>query len=1211
MAPSVATQISFETFSNVIDGSLRSSKHKYQGIDPNTSRPNWDVPVASLKDVDNAVDAANRAYKEWRTTSWEYRRERINLFKETVQAYEEDLVEILIKETGKPRRVAKVEVSGVYAHFDWHIKLEQPKGEEFDLPTRHIRHVYEPLGVAVAICPWNFPLKLSLAKLLPAVQMGNAVIIKPSPFTPYTALKIAEIANLIFPPGLVQALGGDNRLGPALVEHPGVHKISFTGSTAVGKSIMAAAAKTLKRVTLELGGNDPAIVLPDADIAQAAQLIAMGAFYNTGQVCVATKRIYVHSSVYDVFLTAFTNAVKSLKVGNANDEGVMLGPVQNQKQFDRIKDFFHDTKDKGYRLALGTVDCEDSIGGLFINPTIIDDPPDQSMIVQEEQFGPIVPIQRYQSVDEAIGRANSTTAGLGATVFGTNSKLLQEVAEKLDSGNVWINSSPTVTPEAQFGGVKESGIGTEFGSLGILARRLKALPTLLPLVLPVPSESSVAVESNQPQDGIAPYNGSQPQGNTGNASPEHGASAEYSPNTHSPQSEDSSAREIELPWSPGGAEHRQSHSYTARSLSPVYAPSTVRSSVQDLPDYIKPMPSHLDADDIAYLEKKDAFTLPHPALRDDCLRCYYQFMHPLYPTVEFDKIWSTVHAPHGSTDNISLLLLQAVIFAGGMWTDVRLVRKAGFLSRKAFRQSLDRRIRVLYDADYEDDRLTLVQSLLLWSFWFRKANDQKDGWYWVGVAHSIACSMDLQYSPPTDATDAINQQMQRLRKKVWWSLCNREIIAAFDLRRAPRFTIAVEDISTITPDDFTHPEAGSVTGSGMNWPPDAPSHLLACLSVEYIKLNQILGKILSITCHRRTGNKIFGAHLTQAARNSNTMPWNERQKVIDDLIACNQELATWRKQVPIDLWHSGPLPDDPSEWSVATASHRAILCMMYNMAVMTIHRPQALPLETYQPNHTGVTERDRKHLARSRVRHAAQEITKVAMDFFNADLLNFLPATVVSCIMPVSIHHSFDTFSDDNTIRNQASRQLDECKAMLYTLAERQFAPSWVLKTIEYILSRARRRERSSQDGSKSGDRRMDDTSNTRSAPGQTTGPRNTSNTYLDQRAAFNAQGASSLPPLFGGDGNPASERPDHASRAMELTSMTGMVLPGETQTEGVGHFNDISLQDARSAIPSSSVMDFPLLSDAGGFGALEDSWFDLAGIPDSVTGSNWPLGSF
>jgi acyl-CoA reductase-like NAD-dependent aldehyde dehydrogenase len=177
----------------------------------------------------------------------------------------------------------------------------------------------------------------------------------------------------------------------------------------------------------------------------------------------------VHSSVYDVFLTAFTNAVKSLKVGYAKDEGVMLGPVQNQKQFDRIKDFFHDTKDKGYRLALGTVDCEDSIGGLFINPTIIDDPPDQSMIVQEEQFGPIVPIQRYRSVDEAIGRANSTTAGLGATVFGTNNKLLQEVAERLDSGNVWINSSPTVTPEAQFGGVKESGIGTEFGSLGILA----------------------------------------------------------------------------------------------------------------------------------------------------------------------------------------------------------------------------------------------------------------------------------------------------------------------------------------------------------------------------------------------------------------------------------------------------------------------------------------------------------------------------------------------------------------------------------------------------------------------------------------------------------------------------------------------------------------------------------------------------------------------
>lgn len=279
---------------------------------------------------------------------------------------------------------------------------------------------------------------------------------------------MVEMAQQVFPPGLVQVLGGDASLGPALVEHPDIQKISFTGSIATGKRIMQGAAKTLKRVTLEMGGNDPAIVLPDAKIEEVAPKVAMGAFFNSGQVCVAIKRIYVHESIYKPFVAAIINISKSLKVGESNEEGVMLGPIQNEMQYEKVKTFFKDTKDKGYTFALGNGDVKSS-KGYFVQPTIIDNPPEDSYIVTEEPFGPIVPVQSYKDIDEVIARANSTRTGLGATVFGTDLAKATEVADQIESGTVWINSLPAPDPRGQFGGFKESGLGTEAGKLGILA----------------------------------------------------------------------------------------------------------------------------------------------------------------------------------------------------------------------------------------------------------------------------------------------------------------------------------------------------------------------------------------------------------------------------------------------------------------------------------------------------------------------------------------------------------------------------------------------------------------------------------------------------------------------------------------------------------------------------------------------------------------------
>lgn len=252
MAPSKITTVDFNTFTNIVNGGPRTSKNTYHGIDPTTKEKLWDVPIASKDDVEDAVAAANSAYGKWSKKTWGERQEALAHFKELYASYQDDLTEVLIKETGKPNQFAKAELEGGLAFFDWHIQLPEPKLEMYEDEERIVTTRYVPLGVAAAICPWNFPVVMALVKMLPALLTGNAVIVKPSPFTPYSALKVVEVAQQVFPPGLVQALGGDDKLGPALVAHPDIHKISFTGSIATGKKVMEAAAATLKRVTLEV-----------------------------------------------------------------------------------------------------------------------------------------------------------------------------------------------------------------------------------------------------------------------------------------------------------------------------------------------------------------------------------------------------------------------------------------------------------------------------------------------------------------------------------------------------------------------------------------------------------------------------------------------------------------------------------------------------------------------------------------------------------------------------------------------------------------------------------------------------------------------------------------------------------------------------------------------------------------------------------------------
>jgi acyl-CoA reductase-like NAD-dependent aldehyde dehydrogenase len=288
-----------------------------------------------------------------------------------------------------------------------------------------------------------------------------------SPFTPYCGLKLVELAQQFFPPGVVQSLSGDDNLGPWLTSHAGIDKISFTGSTATGKRVMESASKTLKRVTLELGGNDPAIVLPDVDIATVAPKIATLAFLNSGQICLALKRIYIHESIYDEFRDAMVAYTKTLKVGAGTEADVFMGPLQNKMQYDRVQGFFADIEKEKWNVAGGKVAPKKEGEGYFIQPTIIDNPKDDSRIVTEEPFGPIVPIMSWKTEEEVIARANNTLMGLGASVWATDLGAAEKVAKQLEAGNVWVNAHLEVSPLASFGGHKESGIGGEWGLAGL------------------------------------------------------------------------------------------------------------------------------------------------------------------------------------------------------------------------------------------------------------------------------------------------------------------------------------------------------------------------------------------------------------------------------------------------------------------------------------------------------------------------------------------------------------------------------------------------------------------------------------------------------------------------------------------------------------------------------------------------------------------------
>jgi len=451
-------------FKLLIDGDLVDGTDRLAVTNPATGEPFATCARADAAQLERAVAAAKRAFPAWRDGGQPQRQALLHKVADAMEARFEDFARLLTQEQGKPLAEARFEVGGsiaAFRHFGAQVLHPQTLVDEPDsLVVEH----YSPLGVVGCIVPWNFPMILLAIKVSIALSTGNTVVAKPAPTTPLTAALLGEVAAGILPPGVFNIIIDANDLGGMLSSHPDVAKISFTGSTATGRKVMASAAATLKRLTLELGGNDVAIVLDDADPAEVAAKLYAAATFNAGQTCMAAKRLYVPNAMLDEISERLTTLASATVLGDGLDAGTQMGPIQNRMQFDKLQELMAATLSEGTVLTGG---ARLNRPGYFIQPAIVRDLADDARLVTEEQFGPLVPLLSYDTIEDVIARANASDYGLGGTVWGKDLDKAAAVARAIDTGTVWINKHLDLRFDVPFGGVKQSGLGREQGQAGL------------------------------------------------------------------------------------------------------------------------------------------------------------------------------------------------------------------------------------------------------------------------------------------------------------------------------------------------------------------------------------------------------------------------------------------------------------------------------------------------------------------------------------------------------------------------------------------------------------------------------------------------------------------------------------------------------------------------------------------------------------------------
>lgn len=454
-------------YTMTINGVSMGASSTLDVFNPATREVIAQVPDAEGAQLNEAVAAARAAWQRWSATPLAQRQSALVAIADAIEKRAAEFMRLLTREQGKPRPDAEWEIGGSVI---WCREIAKQSLEETvieDTAERRVLTRFTPVGVVGGITPWNFPVLLAIWKIAPALVTGNCIIVKPSPFTPLCTLKLGELCKSLVPPGVFNVISGGDELGKWMTAHPGIDKIAFTGHTETGKSVMRSAAGNLKRLTLELGGNDPAIVLGDVDPKEIAPKLFWAAFQNNAQFCNATKRLYVHEKIYDRVLAELVAYSTSIKVGDGADPGTQLGPIQNEPQYRKVLEYIEDCVKQGYRFATGGT-VERNARGWFIPVTLVDNPPDDSRIVREEPFGPILPVLKWSDEEDVISRANDTQYGLGASVWGRDPTAVQRIGKRVQAGTVWINEVHQYSPHQAFGGHKESGIGCENSVHGLM-----------------------------------------------------------------------------------------------------------------------------------------------------------------------------------------------------------------------------------------------------------------------------------------------------------------------------------------------------------------------------------------------------------------------------------------------------------------------------------------------------------------------------------------------------------------------------------------------------------------------------------------------------------------------------------------------------------------------------------------------------------------------
>lgn len=456
-----------QNYKMLINGiQVEGDRGQFDVINPATGKAFAQCPSGSLAQLDQAVDAAQGAFKTWRNSSHADRCQRLMAIAADIEHDADALARLIVQEQGKPLELAFSEVMGAAAWTRYAAGQEIAVELVEDTPTQRIELHRKPLGVVASITPWNWPFMIAVWHIMPALRAGNCVLSKPSSLTPLSTLGLVEIIARHVPQGVINCVTGEQGFGSAITAHTGIQKIVFTGSTATGQSVMRGAANNLKRLTLELGGNDAAIVLPGTPVDAVAEAIFQAAFLNMGQTCAALKRLYIHESQYQAFADALTQIAARQVVGDGLDAGVTFGPVQNLEQLQLVETLVADARARGARVLCGGARLDHP--GFFYPPTLVADVTDGHRLVDEEQFGPVLPLIAYRDVEDVLQRANAGDMGLGGSVWGPDVAQAQALAGRLESGVAWVNCHAQIQPNTPFGGSKMSGFGVEFGLEGLL-----------------------------------------------------------------------------------------------------------------------------------------------------------------------------------------------------------------------------------------------------------------------------------------------------------------------------------------------------------------------------------------------------------------------------------------------------------------------------------------------------------------------------------------------------------------------------------------------------------------------------------------------------------------------------------------------------------------------------------------------------------------------